>query len=100
MEKHHKFSIWYILLGVWVVLLFQSYLGGVLAVKSIPYSEFLSLLKEHKIEEVAVGTNQIQGKMKVADASAKSVSFKTVRVDPEISKAGSPRRLYCKRTLP
>ena len=26
MEKHHKFSIWYVLLGEWVVLLIQNYL--------------------------------------------------------------------------
>ena len=46
MEKHHKFSIWYVLLGIWVVLLLQQYLVSVFAIKVIPYSEFLHLLKE------------------------------------------------------
>ena len=31
MEKQHKFSIWYVLLGIWVVLLIQNYLGSALA---------------------------------------------------------------------
>jgi cell division protease FtsH len=85
-EKHHKFSIWYVLLGIWVVLLIQNYLGSALAIKTIPYSQFLSLLKEDKVTEVAISANQIQGKMKVDGADPSKVElFKTVRVDPEIS---------------
>jgi cell division protease FtsH len=38
MEKHHKFSIWYVLLGIWIVLLLQNYLATSLAVRTIPYS--------------------------------------------------------------
>ncbi len=87
MEKHHKFSIWYVLLGFWLVLLFQHMLVTAMAIKTIPYSEFLRLLNEGKIAEVAIGANQIQGRMRLAeDSSTKTVLFRTVRVDPEISK--------------
>ena len=34
------------------------------AIKTIPYSEFLKLLKENKVTEVAISANQIQGKIK------------------------------------
>jgi len=34
------------------------------AIKTIPYSEFLRLLKENKIAEVAISANKIQGKRK------------------------------------
>ncbi len=86
MEKHHKFSIWYVLLGIWVVLILQNYLAGLLAIKTIPYSEFLKLLKEKKIVEVAISENQIQGKMIERKNGKKHfILFKTVRVDPEIS---------------
>ena len=86
MQKHHKFSIWYILLGIWGVLLLQNLLFSALAIKTIPYSEFLQLLKEKKISEVAISANQIQGRMRVeGDTSGKGVMFRTVRVDPEIS---------------
>jgi len=86
-EKQHKFSIWYVLLGVWVVLILQNYLASVLAVKTIPYSEFLRLLKEQKITEVAISENIIQGRlMDGGSTSGHGALFKTVRVDPEISR--------------
>jgi cell division protease FtsH len=84
MEKKYKFSIWYILLGVWVVLIFQSYIAAMLAYPVIPYSQFLSMLKQGKITEVAITANQIQGMMKT-DATGEIKGFRTVRVDPELS---------------
>jgi cell division protease FtsH len=86
MEKQHKFSIWYVLLGIWVVLLIQNYLGSALAIKTIPYSQFLTLVKENRVAEVAISANQIQGKMRIDDKDPnKNELFKTLRVDPEIS---------------
>jgi cell division protease FtsH len=82
MEKKYKFSIWYILLGIWVVLLIQSYLSDAFAVRTIPYSEFLNLLKADRVTEVAISANQIQGKMNL---DGREQMFKTVRVDPDIS---------------
>ncbi|MBW1730619.1 MAG: ATP-dependent zinc metalloprotease FtsH [Deltaproteobacteria bacterium] len=86
MEKHHKFSIWYVLIGVWIVLLLQHYLVTMLAIRTIPYSEFLKLLKAGKVTEVAIGANQIQGRL-AADVSptGRAQLFRTVRVDPEIA---------------
>jgi hypothetical protein len=43
----------------------QSYIASMFAVQTIPYSQFLNLLKTGKIMEVAITANQIQGKMKV-----------------------------------
>ena len=87
MQKQHKFSIWYVLLGIWFVLILQNYMVAAFAIKTIPYSEFLTLLKEGKITQVAISTNQIQGAYvdNQGDA-AKEIRFKTVRVDPDTSK--------------
>jgi cell division protease FtsH len=85
MEKRQKFSIWYVLLGVWFVLILQNYLTTMFAIKTIPYSEFLKLLKENKVTEVAISANQIHGKIK-DDATGKEQMFRTVRVDPDTSK--------------
>ncbi|MGD8447791.1 MAG: ATP-dependent metallopeptidase FtsH/Yme1/Tma family protein, partial [Desulfobacterales bacterium] len=63
MEKHHKFSIWYVLLGIWVVLIVHNMLFSALSIKTIPYSEFLKLVKEGKVTEVAITQNQIQGRL-------------------------------------
>ena len=86
MEKKYKFSLWYVLIGIWIVLLIQNFLGSMFAIRTIPYSEFLKLLKEKRVTEVAISANQIQGKLKAeGEATGKEQRFKTVRVDPEIS---------------
>ena len=86
MEKRQKFSVWYVLLGIWVVLIIQSYIASMLAAQMMPYSRFLDLLKNGKIVEVAVTANQIEGKMKVdGGAPGETKAFHTVRVDPELS---------------
>jgi len=86
MEKQHRFSLWYVLIGVWLVLIIQSYLSAMLSVQIIPYSQFLNLLKAGKITEIAVSANQIQGKMKVEGGKPDDVkAFKTIRVEQELS---------------
>ena len=85
MKKQYKFSIWYIFLGIWVVLLLQQYIFSFFAVETLPYSSFLTSLKEGKVIEVAIRTNQIEGKMKT-DVPGKDKKFRTVRVDMNTSK--------------
>ncbi|NTW60770.1 MAG: AAA family ATPase, partial [Nitrospirae bacterium] len=86
MEKHQKFSMWYVLLGIWVVLIIQNALFSAFSVKTIPYSEFLKALNENRVTEVAVTSNMIQGRFKdTKDSSDQGQLFRTVRVDPEIS---------------
>jgi len=86
MEKHQKFSIWYVLIGIWIVLLVQNLLVAMFAIQTIPYSKFLKLLNENKITEVAITANKIQGKMKGDEADpGKDVMFRTIRVDPDLS---------------
>jgi cell division protease FtsH len=86
MQKHHRFSIWYVILAIWGVLLIHNLLVSAFAIETIPYSQFLRLLKEQKITEVAISENQIEGRMVPADGvEGRTVMFRTVRVDPEIS---------------
>jgi len=82
MEKHHKFSIWYILLAFWLVLIIQNYISTAMAIKTIPYSQFLKLVKDGKVTELAITENQIQGTMKTEKGEEE---FKTIRVDPDLS---------------
>ena len=57
-----------------------------LPIKTIPYSQFLTLVKENRVAEVAISANRIQGKMRTDDKDPnKTDLFKTLRVDPEIS---------------
>jgi cell division protease FtsH len=57
-----------------------------LSIKTIPYSEFLKLVKEGKVSEVAITQNQIQGSLlNDGSESGKGELFRTVRVDSDIS---------------
>ena len=86
MKKQHRFSIWYAIIGVWVVLFLHNMIAGSLNVKNIPYSEFLKAVKEGKVSEIAISENEIQGRLLDSeDGAALNAPFRTVRVDPEIS---------------
>jgi cell division protease FtsH len=85
MKKEHKFSLFYILLAVWAVLLIQSYLASMMSSQVIPYSQFLKLLKEGKVSEVAISANRIEGKMKVEGKPGETQPFRTNRVDQDLS---------------
>ena len=86
MEKHHKFSMWYVLLGVWVVLIIQNAIFSAFSIKTISYSEFLKALNEDRITEVAITSNIIQGRIRTpGDTSDAGQPFRTIRVAPELS---------------
>ena len=87
MDKKQKVSLWYIILGIWGILILHNLLVSAFAIKTIPYSEFLKLLKEGKVAEVAISSNQIQGKTSPSPESGGGESlFRTVRVDADTSK--------------
>ena len=86
MKKQHRFSIWYVIIGMWVVLFLHNMIAGSLTVMNIPYSEFVKAVKEGKVSEIAISENEIQGRMLGSDdGTASNALFRTVRVDPEIS---------------
>jgi len=86
MEKHHKFSIWYVLLAVWVVLILHNLIVQMFAVEHVPYSEFMRALSEGRVVEVAIGNERIQGKLQMMeDGIQKEKTFTTVRVDKDLS---------------
>ena len=86
MEKRTKFSIWYLLLGFWAVMLIQSAIMQAYGVQHIPYSEFIQALEKGKVTEVAITQDRIKGKMSATQGgSDKGEEFSTVRVDPQMS---------------
>lgn len=86
MEKHHKFSIWYVLFAVWIALILQNMIVHFFSVERVPYSEFIKALEAGKVMEVAVMQDRLQGKMKVKkDGQEMEKVFSTVRVDADLS---------------
>ncbi len=84
MEKHHKFSIWYVLLGIWFVLILNNLIAQSIGPTRLAYSEFLNKLKDDKVREIAIGDQTISGTF--VDEQGKEVSFITVKVNPELAK--------------
>ena len=64
MEKHHKFSIWYVLIAVCIVHILQNAISQKFQVQQGPYSEFVKSLQNGKVVEVAIAHDRIQGKMR------------------------------------
>jgi cell division protease FtsH len=86
MEKHHKFSVWYVLIVVWIVLILHNLIVQMLAVERVPYSDFVKALQAGRIVEVAISENRIEGKMKVpGNGQEVEKVFTTVRVDADLS---------------
>jgi cell division protease FtsH len=98
-KKHYRFSIWYFIVGIWLVLIMQNYLASSFAVKTIAYSEFLEYLQQGKVAEVAITANAIQGRLKPESEGARELYFKTVKVDTDISKLLSEHRVKYSGTI-
>jgi cell division protease FtsH len=86
MEKQHKVTIWYVILGIWMVLILHNLLASAFAIKTIPYSEFLDLVQQGKVTEIAITDNQIQGRLQSeGGGDGQGELFRTIRVDKEIN---------------
>jgi len=86
MEKHHKFSIWYVLIAIWVVLIVHDVMVNMFAIEHIPYSDFIKALEQGKVSEIAITADRIQGKIKTTqDGKQVEKMFTTVRVDQNLS---------------
>src|SRR5881296_1206540 len=91
--KQKQFSIWYVFIAIWALMLFQIFVTPFFNPSEIPYSEFKAAVAADKVEEVAVSTTMIHGRMKPESATSGGSSsgaregrvFNTVRVeDPDL----------------
>ncbi|AJF05457.1 ATP-dependent zinc metalloprotease FtsH [Geoalkalibacter subterraneus] len=86
MEKKTRFSIWYVLIAFWLVLLIQNLIVTQYGPRRIAYSEFLDALEEGRIIEVAVSGDVVSGQMRAAGDNQQSpLAFVTHRVEPELA---------------
>ncbi|MDJ0763634.1 MAG: ATP-dependent zinc metalloprotease FtsH [Myxococcota bacterium] len=80
MNKTTKINIGYIFLAIIGVILLHDMWSGYNAVTPLPYSEFKTLVREGKVEEIVIGQNEIRGELKQPDATGNR-HFHTTRVD-------------------
>jgi cell division protease FtsH len=84
-NKKISFSIWYVLLAVWAVILIHDFVVAVQKVQELPYSEFKQLVADGQVEEVSVSGQTLSGLLKPKDGEKAPKFFTTVRVeDPEL----------------
>ncbi len=79
MEKKTQFNVWYIILALFAILLFQNWWAASRQIEVIAYSQFEELLEAGKIEEVYVRQNRLEGKLKEPSANGRQrfVTFLT-----------------------
>lgn len=77
--KQRQFSIWYLFIALWVLMLIQMFLPSFFNPTEIPYSEFKEAVEAGHVTEVAVSPLIIHGKMK------EDKTFNTIRIeDPDL----------------
>ena len=85
MNKKVSFSIWYIILAIWAVILVHDFISALQKIEEFPYSEFKTLVAAGKVGEVSVSSHTLTGKLKPEGESKEQKSFSTIRVeDPDL----------------
>ena len=79
--KQRQFSIWYMFIALWILMLIQMFLPSFFNPTEIPYSEFKEAVAAGTVTEISVSPHVIHGKMK------DDKIFNTVRIeDPDLLK--------------
>ena len=82
-----SFSILYVLLAIFAVVLVHDFIVAMQKVEELPYSEFKTLLAAGKVGEITVTQQRLAGKLKSEGGSKEPKLFTTVRVeDPDLVK--------------
>jgi cell division protease FtsH len=89
--KQKRFSIWYVFIALWVLMLFQIFVTPFFNPTEISYSDFKAAVAANKVEEVSISSNMIHGRYKTESAEGQQQKapaiFETVRVeDPDLIK--------------
>ena len=87
MNKKISFSIWYVFLAIWAVILIHDFIHALQKVEELPYSEFKTLVASDKVAEVSVTAQKVTGKLKLEGEAKEEKLFSSVRVeDPDLTK--------------
>jgi cell division protease FtsH len=76
-------NVLFVMVAIAGVLLLHDVIDNVVGVHRIPYSEFLDAVRDHRVVDIVVGADEIDGKMK--DKEGTDIRFITTRVDPKLA---------------
>src|SRR5713101_3702735 len=86
-NKKISFSIGYVFLAIFAVILVHDFIVATQKLEEIPYSEFRTLVAAGKVAEVTVTNQRVTGKLKLEEGSKEQKLFTTIRVeDPDLVK--------------
>lgn len=77
-------GVWWATLAIFLMLGLYQYLGRLQSIQILPYSEFLAQLEQHKVRELVVYPDHMEGVLGSADPAA-SQRFLTMRVEPGLA---------------
>ena len=93
-NKKISFSIWYVFLAIFAVILVHDFIVAMQKLEELPYSEFRTLVAAGKVAEVTVTHQTLTGKLKPEEGSKEQKLFTTVRVeDPDLVKELNARNV-------
>ncbi len=82
-KTNFRFDIVYFIAAVFAILLIQDLFAGRDHQRTIPYSEFQSLIDRDGASDLVIGATRITGTYKQPGENGATQHFSTVRVDPE-----------------
>lgn len=86
-NKKISFSIWYVFLAIWAVILVHDFIHALQKLEELPYSEFRTLVAAGNVVEVTVTHQMLTGKLKPEGGAKEQKLFTTIRVeDPDLVK--------------
>ena len=86
-NKKISFSILYVLLAIFAVVLVHDFIVAMQKVEELPYSEFKTLVAAGKVGKLRSLNQRLTGKLKAEGGSKEQKLFTTVRVeDPDLVK--------------
>jgi cell division protease FtsH len=77
-------NLWYVILGVWMVVLLGQLWYESTQVAPMPYSRFLEYQREGRVSDLVIGSSEITGRI-IDPEVGKPERFRTLRVDPELA---------------
>ena len=84
-KKQKQFSVWYVFIALWAMMLFQLFITPYFTPTEIPYSDFKKAVAEGKVEEVSISSTVIHGRMKPEAApSAEQETAKTAKPEGRV----------------
>src|SRR3989441_660110 len=86
-NKKISFSIGYVFLAIFAVILVHDFIVATQKLEELPYSEFRTLVTAGKVAEITLTQQRLTGKLKPEEGSKEQKLFTTVRVeDPDLVK--------------